>query len=407
MGPLTGIKVLDFTQFLSGPYCTMMLSDLGAEVIKLEHPPVGDPTRYVLPGVNKKSIFYSSPNRGKKSVLMDLKDDRQRAIFYEMVKTADVVISNFRPGTMEKYQCGFEDLKKINPKIVCTYISGYGQYGPWKHRAAFDTAVQAAAGIMSFTGYAGGAPIRTGFSVADILGGVYGCIGTITALTKAHDTGEGSLVDVAMMDAVMAAEEQAITQYSVTGKNPLPHGNRHVTSIPFGDYKTRDGQYLNINISTDVQFAKVCEVLGHPEMAQGEYKTLFNRNQHRKEVDALFESYTQEFDAAELMEMLEAAKIPYGPINTIEQVMNLPQIQARNMISHVTYPDGTRLLVPSSPFKMSGMEEKTEYTASVLGADTIEVLSAYADEALLHEIYDDLLEEAKAEFDKRTVDLDL
>lgn len=406
MEPLSGVKVLDFTRYLSGPYCTMLLSDLGAEVIKLECPYTGDPSRYSPPSKDKKSIYFTSPNRGKKSVIMDLRDEKQREIFYKMVKTADVVVDNFKTGTMEKYHCGYEELKKINPRIVCASISGFGSSGPLKGEPAYDLAIQALSGIMSMSGEMGGSPLKLGISIADLLGGIYGCLGILAALYETWETGSGRRVDVAMLDACIAAMEQGIAQYGITGENPVPMGNQQITTVPFGDYITSDGQAVLICPASDDQFRKLCSVVGHPEVCETELAFAAERMQQRDRVNKLFREYIGAMTTEEFCGGLDEQKLAYGLINDVGQVANHPQILARNMIAYVNYPDGSRMMVPASPFNMTGMEKRTEFKASPLGYDTFSVLSKYVSEEQLHEVYDTVLEQVKKSVAEKEATLD-
>ena len=393
MKPLEGIRVLDFTQFLAGPLSTLMLSDLGAEVIKLENPPLGDGTRYITTITNEKSSNYTTRNRGKKSVVMNLKDARQRALFLEMVKTADAVVENFKPGTMEKYGITYETLREINPKIVFTSISGYGQTGPYRSHAAYDGAVQAEAGIMSITGDLDGTPVRCGAAIADTTAGLVGCIGTVSALYDAQRTGKGRRVDVSMMDSIVTIMENIISNYIATKNIPVPLGNRMWTASPFRDFVCKDGKSVYIGISTDSQFAAFCEIVGHPEWTQDpRFLTNESRPKHFRELEPLVERALLQIDSDVLCAEMEKRHLVYGRINNVEQVVNHPQIAARNMIVNAVYPDGTAFKVPGCPIKMSDLEERSEYTAEAMGANTFEVLSQVADMSTLHEIYDSVLE---------------
>lgn len=396
MKPLEGIRILDFTQFLAGPLCTLLLSDLGAEVIKLENPPLGDGTRYITDIRNDKSSNYTTRNRGKKSVIMNLKDERQKAIFLEMVKKADAVIENFKPGTLEKYGITYEVMKELNPEIVYTSISGYGQTGPYRTHAAYDGAVQAESGVMSVTGEMDGTPVRCGASIADTTAGFVGCIGTLSALYDAKQTGEGRRVDVAMMDAMVLTMENMISNFLSSGAIARPLGNRMWTASPFRDFKCRDGQSVYIGISTDKQFELFCDIVGHPEWTKDpRFLTNESRPRNFRELEPLVEEALSEIDSDVLCEEMQNRKLVYGRINNVEQVVNHPQTQERKMIVNASYPDGTRFQVPGCPVKMSGMPEETEYSASALGDDTISVLSQYAEESRVHEIYDSVLEECR------------
>lgn len=394
MKPLEGIKILDFTQFLAGPLSTLLLSDLGAEVIKLENPPLGDATRYIASIQNEKSSNYTTRNRGKKSVIMNLKDPQQKEIFFEMVRTADAVVENFKPGTLEKYGITYEVLQKLNPRIVFTSISGYGQTGPYRSHAAYDGAVQAEAGIMSVTGDLDGTPIRCGASIADTTAGLVGCIGTLSALYDARRTGVGRRVDVSMMDSIVTIMENLVSNYLATGEIPVPLGNRMWTASPFRDFVCKDGQSIYIGISTDSQFSSFCEIVGHPEW-KNDPRFLTNelRPRHFKELEPLVEEALSHMDSDTLCAEMEKRHLVYGRINNVAQVVQHPQIQARNMIVNAVYSDGSAFRTPGCPIKMSGLEEQTEYCAAELGGDTIEVLSQYVDKERLHQIYDPVLKD--------------
>lgn len=397
MKPLEGIKILDFTQFLAGPLSTLLLSDLGAEVIKLENPPLGDGTRYITTMTNEKSSNYTTRNRGKKSVAMNLKDEKQRDIFLEMVKTADAVVENFKPGTLEKYGITYDVLKEINPRIVFTSISGYGQTGPYRAHAAYDGAVQAEAGIMSITGELGGTPVRCGAAIADTTAGLVASIGTLSALYDVQRTGVGRRVDVSMMDSIVTIMENLVSSYMASGDLPVPLGNRMWTASPFRDFVCKDGKSVYIGISTDSQFAGFCEIVGHPEWTKDpRFLTNELRPKNFRELEPLVEEALLQIDSETLCEEMEKRKLVYGRINNVAQVVEHPQIAARNMIVNAVYSDGTAFRTPGNPIKMSGMEEETQYSASVMGADTFSVLSEYADEAKLHEIYDAVLADCEA-----------
>lgn len=392
MRPLDGIKILDFTQFLAGPLCTLLLSDLGADVIKLENPPLGDGTRYITNITNEKSSNYTTRNRGKKSVIMNLKDERQKNIFLEMVKTADAVVENFKPGTLEKYGITYDVLKELNPSIVFTSISGYGQTGPYRSHAAYDGAIQAESGIMSVTGDMGGTPVRCGASIADTTAGMVGCVGTLSALLHAKQTGEGSRVDVAMMDSMVLVMENLISNYLAGGHIPEPLGNRMWTASPFRDFKCKDGQSVYIGISTDSQFASFCDIVGHPEWTRdSRFLTNESRPRNFRELEPLVEEALLKIDSDVLCEEMQKRKLVYGRINNTAQVASHPQVQARNMLINAVYSDGTSFRVPACPIKLDQMPEKTSDKASALGEDTMDILSKYTDETTLHEIYDSVL----------------
>ncbi len=395
--PLEGVTILDFSQFFAGPIATLLMGDMGAEVIKLENPPLGDTTRYSTAIINESSTNFTTRNRGKKSVAMNLKDEKQKAIFIEMLKTADAVVENFKPGTLEKYGLSYEFMKSVNPRIVYTSISGYGQYGPYRDHAAYDGAVQAEAGILSITGNPGETPVKCGAAIADATAGLVGCIGTLGALFDAKQTGVGRRVDVSMMDSIITIMENINSAYMATGKIPTPTGNRMWTASPFNSFKCKDDQSIYLGISTDSQFAKFANIVGHPEWLEDErFVGDANRASHADDLEPLVSEALKNVDVDDLANKLQEAKLVYGKINNIAQVMDHPQTKARNMIVKATYPDGTELRVPGCPIKMSDLEEKTEFTASYMGGDTFEVLRkyGYSDEQL-HEVYDETLKIAE------------
>ncbi len=392
MKPLEGIKILDFSQFLSGPFCTMILADMGAEVIKMERPPAGDTTRWSPPGRDGASTYFISCNRGKKSVLMDLSDPRQKAIFLEMVKDADAVVENYKPGTMEKFGCGHEELLKINPKLVYTAISGFGQTGPWSKRPALDLVIQAASGLMSVTGEKGGDPQKVGTSVADITSGLYGCIGTLLALYAAQKTGKGQYVDVSMLDSTVSILESAVARYLLNGKIPKPIGNRHAAAAPFQPFKVKGGDQVFICVVPDEQWLRLCDALRHPEWKDDpRFTTLSLRVEHADELEAMMSDVLKDWTAEELCETLEKAKLVYGQINNIEQVVNHPQIKAREMIIDVEFPGAGILQTTGSPIRMSEVPYETSYKTVQLGANTFDIFSQYVSEDELHSIYDDVM----------------
>lgn len=397
MKPLQSIKILDFTQFFAGPIATLLLSDMGAEVIKLENPPLGDATRYNAAIDNEKSTNFTTRNRGKKSVAMNLKDERQKDIFLEMVKSADAVVENFKPGTMEKYGITYEVLKEINPRIVFTSVSGYGQTGPYRDHAAFDGAVQAEGGIISVTGENGGRGVKCGTAIADATAGLIGCIGTLAALYDAQKTGLGRRVDVSMLDSMVTIMENLISSYLVSGKIAAPMGNRHYSASPFNDFVCKDGGVVYIGISTDAQFRSFCEMINHPEWTEDpRFLTMAVRAQNSMELEPLVQAAFMEIDADTLCEEMQKRKLVYGRINNVAQVAAHPQVAARHMLVNAVYPDGTTFQVPGCPVKMSGLEEKNVFETFPMGYNTFEILSQYVDESQLHEIYDEVLEKCVA-----------
>lgn len=271
--PLEHIKVLDFTRVLAGPYCTMILANMGAEIIKIERPGSGDDSRDFGPFMNGQSAYFVSINRGKKSIALDLKSPKAIELVKELVKEVDIVAENFRPGTMEKLGLGYEELKKINPKLIFATMSGFGQTGPYSKRPAYDMIVQGMGGIMSITGEEGGDPVRVGTSIGDITAGMFGTIGILAALVDRDISGEGRMVDVAMLDGQLSILENAISRYTATGEIPKPLGARHPSIAPFEAYKTKDS-YVIVACGNDALWEKFCKLTSREDLlAMDEFKT--------------------------------------------------------------------------------------------------------------------------------------
>ena len=390
--PLEGLRILDFTQFMSGPMCTLLLSDFGAEVIKIENPPLGDVTRYGTIVEDGASSHFATRNRGKKSIVMNMKDESHKKMFLELVKQADAVIENYKPGTLEKFGVGYDVLEQVNPRIVLTSISGYGQTGPYASHAAFDQTVQAESGIMSITGFPGQDPVKCGAPIADYCGGLMGCIGPLMAMMEAQRTGHGRRVDVSMMDSMIFCLENAMSSYLKDGKIPQQTGNGYASSAPIGAFQCKDGVPLMISVSTDSLWQSFCKALDQPEWAADpSLATMTQRAERREEVDAMVAEVFRRYTADELAEKLQAVKMVYGKVNNFEAVANHPQVQHRQTMVQATYPNGVSFKVPGNPILMSGMERQTEYEAVPLGYNTIEVLREVAGEAEIHQVFDPVL----------------
>ena len=397
MKPLEGMRILDFTQFFSGPVCTLLLSDYGAEVIKLENPPAGDATRYGNVMVNEGSSHYATRNRGKKSVAINMKDEAQRNLFLELVKTADAVVENFKPGTMEKFGITYELLEKINPRIVYTSISGYGQEGPFASHAAYDATVQAESGVMSITGPAGGDPTKCGGSIADYCGGLMACIGTLIGMVDALRTGHGRRIDVSMMDTLLLLQENMLSSYLITKKLPKPNGNRYPSASPIGDFMCKDGVPIMLNIATDAQFKAFAEVLEQPQWLEDpDFATMALRATNYEKVEAEVRRVFADLDSKEVADRLQSRKLVYGSINNYEAVVHHPQVEYRKSFVQATYPDGTSFKVPGNPMLMSDVERQMDFETVPLGYNTFDVLTEVADAAEVHRIMDPVMAQVEA-----------
>ena len=374
-GPLSGITIVDLTRVLAGPYCTMVLADLGARVIKIETPDGGDDSRRYGPFVNGKSAYFMAMNRGKESIALDLKADADRAIFERLLEQADVVVENFRPGAMERLGYGWEALQAQHPRLIYAAASGFGHSGPYAPKPAYDMVVQGMGGIMSITGHPGGPPTRVGASVGDITAGLFTAIGIASALHHRHASGRGMKIDVAMLDCQVAILENALSRYFLTGRSPQPLGARHPSIAPFAAFATADGHII-IAAGTDALFAKLCAALGQPALARD---TRFLSNDLRAEhVDALgaaLEAILAERGSAEWLQLLEAAGVPCGPINDIAGIANDPQIRARNMIVAIEDPEAGPLKLAGNPIKMSAFPDPASRPAApALDGDRAKIL---------------------------------
>lgn len=382
---LDNIKVLDLTRVLAGPYATMILGDLGADIIKIEMPGTGDDSRAFGPYVKDESAYFMSLNRNKRSITLNLKNQKGKETFIEMVKKADVVVENFRPGTMEKLGLGYDYLSQVNPKIIYAASSGFGHTGPYSKRAAYDSVVQAMGGIMSITGEKGGKPVRVGSSIADINSGLFTAIGILAALNNRHETGKGQKVDVAMLDSLVAILENAIARYVVTGEAPKPGGNRHPSIVPFEPFETKNGEVV-VAAGNDVLWAKFCEVLGKEKLINDErFATNPLRNKNYDELRPLIAEPMKEKTTEEWLEILDKVGVPNGPINTIDKVLQDPQVLAREMVVEIEHPTAGHLKMPGVPIKLSDTPGSVRTPAPLLGQHTEEILKellGYDDEKI-------------------------
>ncbi len=351
IGPFHGILVIDLTHALNGPFATSMLSDLGARVIKVEAPPVGDETRYWGPFVNQKSLEYAFVNRGKESIVLDLKDDNDKDVFFNMIRKADVVVENFRPGTMDRLGLSYEKLSSINPRLIYASSSGFGQTGPMSHFPAYDTIIQAMSGLMMETGFPDGPPVKTGTSLCDLSTGLYLFSGIATALFSRERTGEGTCIDVSMLDAAIPFLEQGLMTYLATGSPPERVGNRDLYIAPFDTYKTAD-KYIVICCGNDHLFGKLCEVMNMPLQSDSRF---FDNNSRVKNQDLLkkiIERILSKNNSDYWLKHINKAGVPVGPILNIAETMNLPQIRERNMLV-----DTEGILMPGMPLKFSNFSD--------------------------------------------------
>jgi CoA:oxalate CoA-transferase len=352
-GPLWGVTVLDLTRVLAGPYCTMILGDLGARIIKIEHPETGDDSRAFGPFIGESSAYFASLNRGKESIALDLKNADDRVVFEKLLSQADLLVENFRPGTMEKLGYGWETLHAHYPRLIYAAASGFGHTGPYAMRAAYDMVVQAMGGIMSMTGHPGQPPVRVGTSIGDITAGLFTAVGVNAALLHRSQTGETLKVDVAMLDCQVAILENAISRYAATGEIAGPIGARHPSITPFAVFQAKDG-WIVIAAGNDALFRKLANAIGMPGLPKDER---FANNRVRTENwESLFSAINKALSSrivAEWLQVLDATGVPCSPINSIEKVLADPHVRSRNMAVTTEDPNGKPLIMAGNPIKMS------------------------------------------------------
>ncbi len=331
-GPLSGILVVDLTRVLAGPYCTMMLAELGARVIKIENPACGDDSRQFAPFFQGKSAYYMSLNRGKESIALNLKEDADRELLLEMVRRGDVLVENYRAGTLDRLGLGYARLSEINPRLIFASLSGFGQTGPWRHKPAYDMIVQAQGGLMSMTGQADGPPTKAGTSIGDITGGMFTTLGIASALYHRERTGLGMHVDVSMLDGQIAILEAAIMRYATTAETPTRAGNRHPSIAPFDTYQTAD-RLLVIACGNDSLFVRLCRALELPHLCcDPRFHTNRVRVLHMDPLTDALEAVLRTRPAAHWVAVLDEAGVPCSIVNTVPDAVEHPQVQARNMI---------------------------------------------------------------------------
>ncbi|MGA8755969.1 MAG: CaiB/BaiF CoA-transferase family protein [Stellaceae bacterium] len=374
-GPLAGIIIVDLSRILAGPYCTLLMAELGARVIKVEPPGQGDDARHYGPFRNGKSAYFSSVNRGKESISLDLKSPDGRDVFERLLDKADALVENFRPGTMEKLGYGWENLHPRYPRLVYAAASGFGHTGPYSHYPAYDMVVQGLGGVMSITGHPGMPLTRIGTSIGDLGGGLFTAIALNAALLHRERTGEATKVDVSLFDCQLALLENAIVRYTSTGEIPGPMGARHPSITPFEAFATADGNII-IAAGNDGLFVKLAQALGRGDLAENPlFKTNPLRNQHQEALKAEIESVLREAGTDHWIAVLEAAGVPCGPVNNIAQALAHPQTEARNMLVAVDDPTMGSLQLAGNPMKLSAFPDPpTRAPAPDLDADRERIL---------------------------------
>jgi CoA:oxalate CoA-transferase len=379
-GPLAGLLVVDLTWYLAGPYATMVLADLGAEVLKIEQPRGGDPVRGNGPYWNadqRYSSYFMSVNRGKQSLVLDLKQERGRDLLRDLAARADVLVENFLPGAMERLGLDYAALAERNPRLVYASCSGFGQTGPYARRPALDVIIQAMAGTMSITGDADGEPMRAGMSVGDLSGALFTTIGILAALQERERSGCGQRVDVALLDAQVALLENAFARYFATGEVPERQGTSHPLITPFQSFATADG-YLVVAASPQAHWRGLCDVLERPDLKDDpRFAERADRTRHRAALIALLAPIFRGRTTAEWVERLVAAGVPCGPVNAIDTVADDPHLAARGMFVDLDVPGLGTAHTVNSPLHLDRTPVAPAGPPPALGADTDRALAAH------------------------------
>jgi crotonobetainyl-CoA:carnitine CoA-transferase CaiB-like acyl-CoA transferase len=393
MKPLDGIRVVDLSRILAGPYCSMLLSDFGAEIVKIENPDKGDDTRaYGPPFLDGESVYFLSINRGKKSLTLNLKTPEARGILTKLIQNADVLLENFRKDFLPSIGFGYDEVAKLNPKIIYASVTGYGHTGPWADRPGYDLAVQGQSGIMSLTGDPNGAPYKTGTSLADITAGIYATLGILLALQARQRTGKGQKVDVSLLDGQVSFLTYQAGIYFGTGKTPTRKGNQHPTIVPYETFKASD-RYFNLAVGNDRLWGQFCDLLGRQDLKTHEkFATNPQRVQNHEDLYPILQKMFAEKTADDWLAFFEKNCIPCGPIFSVGEVLEHPQVHAREMVIERPHPK-------LKSVKMTGVPVKLSTTPGVAG-DAPPLLGQHTEQVLRDLGYD---ADQRADFRKRGV----
>lgn len=371
---LDGVKVLDLSRVLAGPYCGMMLADMGADVIKVELPGKGDDARRNAPIVDGKSAYYMNLNRNKRGITLNLKSEEGKHILRELIKDTDILIENYRPGVMNRLGLGYEALSKINPALIYGAVSGFGQYGPYSNRPGYDIIGQAMSGLMSTTGWPDDPPTRTGTAIADVMAGITCCTGILAAYCNRLKTGKGEFVDVSLVDAMVSSLEIINIIYLYTGRVPGRIGNRYEAIYPYDSFQTSDG-YAIIACGNDKLFAELKQIIKDPELENPLFADNINRVENHALLKPVVEKWTMKHTTDETVSILIEAKIPACPVNTIEKVAKDPHIAgAREMFVTCHDPQFGDIMLTGNPIKLKNNKIDVFNPAPDLGEHTEEVL---------------------------------
>lgn len=376
--PLSDITVLDLSRVLAGPYCSMMLGDLGADVIKVERPQVGDDTRrWGPPEAGGEAAYYLCVNRNKRSLTVNLKHPEGQALIRKLARQSDIVIENYMVGTLDRLGLGYEDLRKENPGIIYCSITGFGQDGPYKDQPGYDFMIQGMGGVMSFTGDPEGPPMKVGVAIVDITTGMFACSAILAALRHREKTGQGQYIDMALLDSVVAWLANVGSNYLVSGELPKRYGNAHPNIVPYQPFLTRDNTYIALAVGNDQQWQKFCQLAGLDDLAHDpRFTTNPERVKNRDTLIPLVARAMLKRPADEWLAELGKLRIPCGPINTFDKVFSDPQLLFRGMLAEVPHPTAGTVKMVASPMKLSQTPCDIKRHPPLLGEHTEELLQA-------------------------------
>lgn len=387
---LTGVRVLDLSRVLAGPYCTMLLGDLGADVIKVEMPVLGDDTRHWGPpfAPGGESAYFLCVNRNKRSLTLNLKSDEGQHILKALIQHCDILIENFKVDTLEKWGLSYADLQDLHPGLIYCTITGYGYTGPYRHLPGYDFIIQAQGGVMSITGPQDGEPYKVGVAIADITAGLFACNAILAALYEHQRSGRGQRIDISLLDSQVAWLANVGSNYLISGKKPKRYGNAHPNIVPYQTFKARDG-YFALGIGNDSQWRQFCEQVGKKEWGQDpRFKTNADRVENRAILVSLLEELFFQFDITHWLSILKAIGVPCGKINNIDQLMDDPQVRSREMVVDVPHPTAGTVRMVASPLKIPTSPLVVRLPPPLLGEHTEQILAEILgyDEAVIQDL---------------------
>jgi len=390
-GPLSHLRILDLTRVLAGPWCTQMLADLGADVIKVERPVAGDDTRHWGPPWTKDgqgdntedSAYFTSTNRNKRSIAVDLSTKEGQALVRALAAKSDILVENYKVGDLKRYGLSYEDLREVNPRLIYCSVTGYGQTGPYASRPGYDFVFQGEGGLMSITGEAddkpGGGPMKTSIAVADVLTGLNATIGILSAIESRHETGRGQHIDIALLDTIVHFGSNQIVSYFTSGKIPQRWGNAHPNLTPYQIFKTADG-HLIVACGNDAQYQAICSILGRDDLARDpRFQIMSGRNENRAALVQQLEKTFSEHTTEEWLKRLENCDVPTGAINTYDKVFQHPQVVHRQMRVDMPHVAGGMVSTVRNPIRLSGTQIEYRYAPPQRGQHTDEILGEILD----------------------------